>query len=473
MPRLWLIWMAVLCLALPALADTIVLKNGRRIVAVRVVEEKDHVSYETAAGRLRLPRSIIARIERSAVPSTTDRAANLEITPPPLEINLSDADVAALAVRGGSVDREYISRLEAAAQGGNAAAINRVAVAHHAAAQLELKSGESEQAINHYRRALTFAPEQTGLLLQIAYLHLRRSEYTPALDYLERARRASPESPEVAKLAGWALYGQNRTEQAVEEWQRALRLRPDGQVEQALEKARQELNVETRYREGESRHFVLRYHGGAAPELAREVLRTLEEHFRTIEPELNFTPAEPIGVILYTNQAFADITRAPAWVGAINDGRIRVPVQGLSSMTAELSRVLRHELAHSFIQMKTGGKCPVWLNEGIAQWLEGQRSGEYAALLVTAYERKASVPLKVLEGSWMNLPDQMAGYSYSWSLGVVEYIIATSGMRDIERLLEQIAAGSSPEASCVSVLRMDYAELEQETVKYLRRTYLR
>ena len=72
----------------------------------------------------------------------------------------------------------------------------------------------------------------------------------------------------------------------------------------------------------------------------------------------------------------------------------------------------------------------------------------------------------------MNLPDQMAGHSYSWSLGVVEYIIATSGMRDIERLLEQIAAGSSSEAACVSVLRMDYAELEQETAKYLRRTYL-
>jgi len=101
MPRLWLIGMAVLWLALPALADTIVLKNGRRIVAVRVVEEKDHVSYETAAGRLRLPRSIIARIERGAVPSTTDRAANLEITPPPLATNLSYPDVAALAARGG------------------------------------------------------------------------------------------------------------------------------------------------------------------------------------------------------------------------------------------------------------------------------------------------------------------------------------------------------------------------------------
>jgi len=464
--------MAALLIALPTLGDTIVLKNGRRIVAVKVVEEQNHVSYETRAGWLRLPRSMIARIERGAVFVTADRAADVAIAAPPLATQAGYADVAALAVRDGEVDREYISRLESAAQSGNTAAVNRVGVAHHAAAQARLMNGEIEQAMDHYRRALSFAPAQTGMLLQISYLHLRRGEYTAAGDYLERARRASPDSAEVAKLAGWAYYGQNRTEQAVEEWQRALRLRPDAEVEQALEKARQELSVEEKYREGESRHFVLRYHGGAAPELAKEVLRNLEEHFRALESELNFTPAEPIGVILYTNQTFADITRAPAWVGAINDGRIRVPVQGLSSMTAELSRVLRHELAHSFVQMKTGGKAPVWLHEGIAQWLEGARSGKDAGLLVTAYERKASVPLKVLEGPWMNFPGQMAGYAYSWSLAVVEYVIAANGIRDIERLLDQLAAGASPEAACVSVLRTDYAELELEAVKYLRRAYL-
>ena len=39
-------------------------------------------------------------------------------------------------------------------------------------------------------------------------------------------------------------------------------------------------------------------------------------------------------MVLYTQQAFADITRAPGWVGALNDGRIRVPVQGLSELDA-------------------------------------------------------------------------------------------------------------------------------------------
>ena len=48
----------------PAAADTIVLKNGRRIVALAVVEEGDKVRYQTAAGDLTLPKSIVDHIEK-------------------------------------------------------------------------------------------------------------------------------------------------------------------------------------------------------------------------------------------------------------------------------------------------------------------------------------------------------------------------------------------------------------------------
>ena len=277
----------------------------------------------------------------------------------------------------------------------------------------------------------------------------------------------------MAKLTGWAYYGLNKLDQAVEEWKRALRIRPDAEVQHALEKAERDRQEESSYRGGETRHFALKYHGSAAPGLARGILRRLEEHFRALESELNFTPAEPIGVILYTEQGFADITRAPGWVGAINDGRIRVPVQGLTSMSAELSRVLKHELTHSFIQQKTRGRCPVWLQEGIAQWMEGRRSGENAAALVSAYEEKNSTPLSALEASWMSRPGPMAGHAYALSLAVVEYVVAIQSKRDLERVLDRVATGESTEAAARSSLRMDYAELEQETVKYLRRTYLR
>ena len=463
-------------LAAPARADIIVLKNGRRITATTVTEENGRVSYETRAGRLTLPGSIVERIERGGptfIDSAADQAAQLPLTLPPAEALVGYDEVARAAVHDASIDRNYIAKLEENARGGAAAAVTRVAAAHQAAAQFELGRGDTDHALAHYRRALTFSPQQPILLLNTAYLHLRRSEYSASLDYLERARRVAPESADVAKLAGWAYYGLNKLDQAVEEWKRAQRLRPDPDVARALEKAKRDQQAESSFREGESSHFVLRYNGSAAPGLARDVLRTLEDHFRAIESELNFTPAEPIGVILYTEQVFADITRAPAWVGALNDGRIRVPVQGLTAVPPELSRVLKHELTHSFIQQKTRGRCPVWLQEGVAQWMEGQRSSETADLLVSAYERKAAMPLAAMEHSWMRMPGEVALYAYAWSLGVVEYLVATYGMRDLERLLDRVAIEPSTEAATRSGLRMDYTELEQQTAKYLRRTYLR
>ncbi len=453
-------------------ADTIVLKNGRRIVALSVVEDGDKVRYETAAGELSLPKSMVDHIERGgtvAMPeSRAAAAANLSITPPTME---ASAEIENAAVHDGSIDRNYLSRVESEARSGDAAAGEKAARALHAASQFELGRGDMEHALADERTALTYAPDNPAILMDVAYLHLKRSEYKASLEYLEHARRVAPDDPEVAKLAGWAYYGMNKLDQAVAEWKRALALAPDPGVENALAKAERDNKEEANYRENESSHFTLRYSGGAEPDLAREILRVLEIHFAAIESELNYTPPDSIAVVLYTQQAFADITRAPSWVGALNDGRLRVPVQGLTSLTPELSRVLKHELTHSFIQQKTHSRAPVWLQEGIAQWMEGQRSKDNAAILVQVYDEKQAMGLGQLEGSWMQLSGAIAGYAYAWALANVEYIVQVNGMGDMERILNRIGEGSSTESAIQEVLHANYDDLAQATVVYLRKAY--
>jgi tetratricopeptide (TPR) repeat protein len=465
----------LLCLAgaLPATAaDTIVLKNGRRIVALSVVEEGDKVRYETAAGELSLPKSMVDHIERGgpAMPeSRAVAAANLVIAPPTME---ASAEIEKAAVHDGSIDRNYLAHVESEARSGDAAANEKAARALHAASQFELGRGDMEHALADERTALTFAPDNPSILMNVAYLHLKRSEYKASLDYLERARRVAPDDPEVAKLAGWAYYGMNKLDRAVAEWKRALELAPDPGVEKALAKAERDNKEEENYRENESSHFTLRYSGGAEPNLAREILRALEIHFAAIESELNYSPPDSIAVVLYTEQAFADITRAPGWVGALNDGRIRVPVQGLTNLTPELSRVLKHELTHSFIQQKTHARAPVWLQEGLAQWMEGKRSKDDASILVQVYEEKQAMALGQMEGSWMQLPGPIAGYAYAWALANVEYIVRINGLSDMERILDHIAEGDSTEAAVQEVLHSNYDDLAQATVAYLRKAYL-
>src|SRR5437660_2481667 len=41
-------------------------------------------------------------------------------------------------------------------------------------------------------------------------------------------------------------------------------------------------------------------------------------------------------VTLYTQKQFFNITEAPSWAGGLNDGKLRIPIQGVTSMTPEL-----------------------------------------------------------------------------------------------------------------------------------------
>ena len=468
---------SLLC-AVSTFADTIVLKNGRRIIAGNVTEKGDRVTYETPAGELSIPKSIVDHIEHndfspvSSSSSSPDSAAPTLSTP---QVDPAEGfeDVSKGTIHDGSVDVAYLAQLENDTHSGNPEAVAKVAAAHHVAAQFLLAKGDMNGAIDHYRRGLTFAPQNVGLLLNLAALYLHESQFNAAIDPLERAERVAPDSPDVYKLMGWAYYGQNKIDRAVEQWSHALKLRPDSEVQAALEKAQRDKQEEDSYREGETAHFDLKYYGGAAPDLARGVLRALEENFRDIESQLDYTPPDQIGVILYTQQSFADITRAPGWAGALNDGRIRVPVQGLTAVTPELFRVLRHELTHSFIGQKTRGRAPTWLQEGVAQWMEGRRSRDAAQALVSAYQAKAAPSLGQMEGSWMGLSAEGAAFNYAWSLAAVESIVESGGISDVTRLLDQVASAPSTADALRASLRLSYSDLDEQTAAYLRKAYLR
>ena len=141
-------------------------------------------------------------------------------------------------------------------------------------------------------------------------------------------------------------------------------------------------------------------------------------------------------------------------------------------MNSELSRVLKHELTHSFIQQKTRGRAPTWIQEGVAQWMEGKRSDENAAVLVRVYEAGQAASLGQLEGSWMGLPGDVARYAYAWALANIEYIVDTDGMGDVERILDRIAEGSSTEDAVKDVVHDDYGDLMKSTSEYLRKNYV-
>ena len=63
-------------------ADTIVLKNGRRIAVIQASENGDQVTGQTADGEITLPKSLVEKIERGDSGSANRSAFALEIARP-------------------------------------------------------------------------------------------------------------------------------------------------------------------------------------------------------------------------------------------------------------------------------------------------------------------------------------------------------------------------------------------------------
>jgi len=110
----------------------------------------------------------------------------------------------------------------------------------------------------------------------------------------------------------------------------------------------------------------------------------------------------------------------------------------LTAVDQDLSRSLKHELTHSFIAQKTHAACmdlkrelcdsrPTWIQEGMAQWMEGQRSGENASALIQEYAAGQVLPLGQLEGNWTRMKSDLARYAYAWALRMLSTLCRRTG----------------------------------------------
>jgi tetratricopeptide (TPR) repeat protein len=452
-----------------ALAETIHLKNGRTIVADHVRENGSHYEYDIGDDSYAIPKSLVDHVDAGGVPSQTGsgvaKMADLPTFTPP-DTLANESTVLIQIVKEGKVDTDVIAGLEAKRNAELSATANFIA------GKFEFEHGNIAKSQEYFDSALRFQPENSTILIYYAALLVRTGNAAQALSYAERAVRSAPQSPDAYTMLGYAQFASDHTKDAVESWKRSLALRPDPAVRQLLAKAEREQNVESEFSEGESSHFVLHYEGKQTSEAFRaQILAALEEDYDDLSRDLGNPPRDNILVTLYTEQAFFDVTRAPSWSGAINDGKLRIPVSGLTSLTPELARVLKHELAHSFINALSGGRCPTWLHEGIAQMLEPKTLGGDGHQLSLLFKAQQEIPLNALEASFMNFSGVQAYVAYAESLAAVTYINETYGISDIQRILQRLSEGNSTEAALRATIHSDYGQLESDLGKYLADRY--
>jgi len=467
--RVTILFIAV-AFALPgARADTIHLKNGRTILADNVRENGNHYEYDIGDDSYAIPKSTVDHVDAGGMPArSSSGGAKLADLPSftPADSLANEGDLVARIIKEGKVNADVLSSLEGK---GNA---ELSATADFIAGKFEFEHGNIAQSRQYFEGALRFQPDNSTILVYYAALLVRTGNAAQALPYAQRAVRSAPNSPDAYTMLGYAQFASDHTKEAVTSWKRSLQLRPDAAVQQFLAKAQREQTVESDFTQGESSHFTLHYEGKQTSEaLRRQILAALESDYDDLARDLGNPPRDNILVTLYTEQAFFDVTQAPSWSGGINDGKLRIPISGLSSMTPELAHVLKHELAHSFIAGLSGGRCPPWLHEGIAQFLEPRSLSGQGHQLSLLFKAQRNIPLNALEGSFNRFSATEAYVAYAESLAAVSYINDSYGLSDIQRILERISQGNSTEAALRATIHSDYGQLESDVARYLADKY--
>ena len=464
-------WLWILA-AVYAPAEVIHLKNGRTIWAEHVRENGARVEYDIGDDSYAVPKSVVERVEAGGIPpqhtSSPTRGKDPDEMPTfaPTDKLENEAGLLDRIIHEGRVDADALAALE---QAGDASV---TAAGYFVAGKHELEHGNFGKARSYLEAGLRFDAQNRTILDYYAALLLRTGNADEALPYAERAARAAPDSPDALAVLGYAQFATDRTRAAIGTWKRCLQLRPDAVVQKNLEKAEREASTEAGYAQRESSHFTLRYEGKQSSDLLRrELVATLESEYDDLVRELGVAPRSSIAVVLYADQAFFDVTQSPSWASAVNDGKLRIPIEGVSAVTPELARVLKHELAHSFINQLAGGRCPQWLNEGIAQVLEPKSVSPRGRQLAQLFRAQHEIPFNALEGGFMRFSPVEASLAYDESLAAVEYVNDTYGMSDLRRILERLGQGGSAEAVLRATIHSDYGQLQDEVGKYLLSKY--
>lgn len=453
------------CLALliagliqPSAADIIHLKNGEAIYADQTKQTAHGIEYQKGDDTYSLPNSVIQSVEKTALPETTG-----VVVVQPLPAYTPEASAGGEehfldeVIHGGKVDRSALIKIDVH---GNR---DETAIAYYIAGKQEFEAGDYGSARRDFENALRNNPKNPAILNFYASLLVKTGNAQQAITYAEQAVSQAPDSADAYAVLGYAQYSADHPREAIQSWKKSLALRPDFSIRQMLARAQREKYVESNYSERETGHFVLRYEGAQSSEALRgQVLETLESDYRDLSREFGSEPRSSISVVLYTNQAFFDVTHARAWVGALNDGKIRIPLRGMAAVTPMLARVLRHELAHSFIDQITQGRCPQWLHEGIAQMLE-PRAVNGGATLAQLFKADHEIPLNSLETGFQMLSSAQAELAYAESLATVAYIRDHYGMSDLLRILDKLGQGASVESALRATIHCDYRQLQEET----------
>jgi len=277
-----------------------------------------------------------------------------------------------------------------------------------------LEAGDASKAAAIFRDALERNPRSAELHYGAAFAAHLLGRTDAAISSLKQSIDCNPRFVPALVLLAQLAYETTDLDLAIRSLERAAALLPrNAQIARQLEQWRGEAAVHNQLNERPGVRFSVLFDGPTVKPIADHIAGVLEAAYWRIGKTLDSYPSHTLSVVLYSNQQFFDITRAPAWAGGGYDGRIRLPVGGALRSPADFDRVVAHEFTHAVIATAAPRGVPTWVDEGIASYLE---SPNHAWAQRALRQAPVFIPLEQLDGGFGRFDSDLSLIAYAESL---------------------------------------------------------
>lgn len=237
------------------------------------------------------------------------------------------------------------------------------------------------------------------------------------------------------------------------------------------------------WREVKSEHFIVYFQDNE--KFAREISQKSEVYYRQIASELGYqrysgfwTWDNRVKIYIHPDRdSFQKATGQPHWSEGVADYTDK-EISSYAWSEGFTDALLPHEMAHLIFRDYVGfkGEVPLWLDEGVAQWMEPHKreAVKAAVALLDAQGKLLSLQRMMRLDIRQSADKDLVDTFYIQAVSVVEFLITQYSAARFTNFCRQLRDGKSIDDSLAfayPTFIRNIAELEDKWRTYIKEEY--
>jgi hypothetical protein len=198
---------------------------------------------------------------------------------------------------------------------------------------------------------------------------------------------------------------------------------------------------------------------------ARALMDACQQGLAMLTQDVGSYPGRPVKIYIYasTNDLKGAMVYSQEWTGGVAFADFGIIAISIAPSQLEWGkRALVHELTHLVVHQSTFspyGQLPIWLDEGLATYSEGELDPDLRSSLNRAISEGTLISVRSLCSPFSAYSDK-ARLSYAQSYSLVEYLVNNYGQDKMLDLLTILKQGSTYDEALTEVYGFDIDGLD-------------